>query len=107
MKVPAIYVANPYMMSCNEEVYNKMHSVDKNLKKFCEKKIRYEDIKVKDCKSKYYYENERVSKREAKTSLAQEENLDYITEWYSGKVAMCGKSYLGNFKYSSLSLIHI
>lgn len=30
MKVPAIYVANPYMMSCNEEVYNRMHSVDKN-----------------------------------------------------------------------------
>lgn len=82
MKVPAIYVANPYMMSCNEEIYNNMHSVDKNLKKFCEKKIRYEDIKVKDCKSKYYCENERVSKGEAKTSLAQEENLDCITEWY-------------------------
>lgn len=82
MKVPAIYVANPYMMSCNEEVYNKMHSVDKNLKKFCEKKIRYEDIKVKECKSKYYCENERVSKGEVKTSLAQEENLDCITEWY-------------------------
>lgn len=82
MKVPAIYVANPYMMSCNEEVYNNMHSVDKNLKKFCEKKIRYEDIKVKECKSKYYCENERVSKGEAKTSLAQDENLDCITEWY-------------------------
>lgn len=82
MKVPAIYVANPYMMSCNEEIYNNMHSVDKNLKKFCEKKIRYEDIKVKECKSKYYCENERVSKGEAKISLAQEENLDCITEWY-------------------------
>lgn len=82
MKVPAIYVANPYMMSCNEEIYNKMHNVDKNLKKFCEKKIRYEDIKVKECKSKYYCENERVSKGEAKTSLAQDENLDCITEWY-------------------------
>lgn len=82
MKVPVIYVANPYMMSCNEEVYNKMHSVDKNLKKFCEKKIRYKDIKVKECKSKYYCESERVSKGEAKTSLAQEENLDCITEWY-------------------------
>lgn len=82
MKVPAIYVANPYMMSCNEEIYNNMHSVDKNLKKFCEKKIRYEDIKVKECKSKYYCENERVSKGEAKTSLAQDENLDCITEWY-------------------------
>lgn len=82
MKVPAIYVANPYMMSCNEEIYNNMHSVDKNLKKFCEKKIRYEDIKVKECKSKYYCENERVSKGEVKTSLAQKKNLDCITEWY-------------------------
>ena len=82
MKVPAIYIANPYMMSCNEEVYNKMHSVDKNLKKFSEKKIRYEDIKVKDCKSKYYCENERVSLGEASVSLAEEEVLDCITEWY-------------------------
>lgn len=82
MKVPAIYVANPYMMSCNEEVYNRMHSVDKNLKKFCEKKIRYEDIKVKDCKSKYYCENERVSLGEASVSLVEEESLDCITEWY-------------------------
>lgn len=51
-------------------------------KRFCEKKVRYEDVKVKDCKSKYYCENERVSLGEASVSLAEEEVLDCITEWY-------------------------
>ena len=82
MKVPAIYVANPYMMSCNEEVYENMHSVDKNLKTFSEKKIRYEKIKSKSFRSKFYCENERVSKGKAEVSLTQEEPLECITEWY-------------------------
>lgn len=82
MKVPAIYVANPYMMRCNEEVYESMHRVDKDLKTFSEKKIRYEDVKFKSSKNRFYCEYERESKGEEKVSLAEEEALDCISEWY-------------------------
>ena len=33
MNVPAVYVANPYMFSCNDELYQ-LHEVDKNLSAF-------------------------------------------------------------------------
>lgn len=43
LKVPAIYIASPYMMKCNENWYVP-HSVDEELKVFEEKNILWSDV---------------------------------------------------------------
>ncbi len=43
-KVPAVYVASPYMMTCNEDWYLP-HPVDRELEVFPEEDIREEDIR--------------------------------------------------------------
>lgn len=44
LKVPCLYVANPYMMTCNEDWY-KTHNVDKEVKVFPQQNIQEEDIR--------------------------------------------------------------
>lgn len=81
MKVPAIYVANPYMMGCNEEIYeNPMHNVDKDLE--------YSENSIKDNEEITYHPTnidippERESKGFAVTSEIEEVELECISEWY-------------------------
>lgn len=77
MKIPAIYVANPYMMKCIEEVYEKkMYGVDKNLQTL----LTEEDKKIK--KEEKELPLERESLRTVKVAPTEEIELDCITEWY-------------------------
>lgn len=77
MKVPAIYVANPYMMKCIEEVYeNRLYDVDKNLDD------RIENIQNENTNLNKIIPPAREVKGEAKTSLTEEIELDCISEWY-------------------------
>ena len=77
MKVPAIYVANPYMMTCKEEVYeNKLHEVDKNLEVFIKK--NEEKIKIDE----KILPEERKSCGSIEMAPTDEVNLDCITEWF-------------------------
>lgn len=77
MKIPAIYVANPYMMKCIEEVYeNKLYKVDKDLEVF----LGQEEKKIEEIEEKL--PSERKSLGEAEISPTEKIELDCITEWY-------------------------
>lgn len=82
-KVPAIYVANPYMMTCNEDWYVP-YNVDKDLELFPQQDIQKEETIYDFSISK---DAIRYAKRETKgfaeTSETEEIELDCITEWYS------------------------
>lgn len=81
MKVPAIYVANPYMMSCIDEWYENMPNVDVDLKVFEEQNITARDIKYQ--KKEKNIPLERENKGKAKTSKTEEISLECITAWYN------------------------
>ena len=83
VKVPAIYVANPYMMECNEDWYV-LHNVDKDLKIFEQQHISKEDVtyNFKNKKEVKVLE-ERKTLGYAATSPTEEIPLDCITDWYS------------------------
>lgn len=55
-KVPAIYVANPYMLTCNEDWYVP-HDVNKEVKVYPEQSISFDDVK-------YDFSEDRTSKPE-------------------------------------------
>ena len=81
MKVPAIYVADPYMLTCIDEWYENMPNVDLDLKVFEDQNITAEDVQYKGRERKLPLERE--SKGEAKTSETEEITLDCITAWYN------------------------
>lgn len=77
MKIPAIYVANPYMMKCIEEVYeNKLYKVDKDLEVF----LGQEEKKIEEIEEKL--PSERKSLGEVEISPTEKIELDCITQWY-------------------------
>ncbi|WP_300389718.1 Xaa-Pro dipeptidyl-peptidase [Fusobacterium sp.] len=77
MKVPAIYVANPYMMKCVEEVYEKrMYNVDRDLDPTIKEEEKREETVQKELPPK------RISVGEATVSPTEEIELDCISEWY-------------------------
>ena len=77
MKVPAIYVANPYMMKCIEEVYEKrMYNVDRDLDTTVDIEEKREEVVAMELPPK------RTSLGEATVSPTEEIELDCITEWY-------------------------
>lgn len=83
LKVPAIYVANPYMMTCNEDWY-KLHEVDKDIKIYEEKDIKERDITYrKDQDNLNELRVHRETKGYADTAITQEIPLDCISDWYS------------------------
>ena len=53
VKVPAIYVANPYMLHCNEDWYVP-HNVDKDIKAYAKQSIKEEDIRYDFSKEPVY-----------------------------------------------------
>lgn len=82
-QVPAIYVANPYMMTCNEDWYVP-YDVDKNIEVFPTENIEKNQISYRDepnLTSKKIHRRE--TKGFAETSLTEEIPLDCITDWYS------------------------
>lgn len=81
MKVPAIYIANPYMMTCIDKWYENMPNVDVDIKEFKEENIKEEDIKYKGRRRSV--PNERESNDFITISETDEISLDCITDWYN------------------------
>ena len=83
VKVPAIYVANPYMMTCNEDWYIP-HNVDEDVAIIEQQNILKEDIEYSvDDKRVNQNITERITRGYAKTSPTEEIPLDCISDWYS------------------------
>lgn len=80
MKVPAIYIASPYMMGCNEDLYN-LHNVDHDLEVFEETNIEYGDIQYKE--TKVELPKPRKVMGETMAPAAEEFEFDAITPWYN------------------------
>ncbi|MEG2917592.1 MAG: Xaa-Pro dipeptidyl-peptidase [Clostridium sp.] len=83
MRIPAIYVANPYMMTCNEDWYVP-HNVDKDLEVFKQQNISREDVTY-DFESKKVVRESNIRKTAgyASTSPTEEIPLDCVSDWYS------------------------
>lgn len=79
MKVPVIYVASPYMMCCNEDLYN-LHNVDGDLEVFEETNIEYEDVKFKG--KKFDLPEPREVLGQTQAPMIEEPEFDAITPWY-------------------------
>ena len=83
LKVPAIYVADPYMLSCNEDWYVP-HNVDKNLAIYQEEKKSLDEVRFRPEGEK---KDRRLQKRTpagfAETAIAEEIPLECITDWYA------------------------
>lgn len=83
LKIPAIYVANPYMLTCNEDWYVP-HNVDKDLVAYEEQNISKDEVTYDFTSEKKVNVNSvRETKGYAKTSITEEIPLDCITDWYS------------------------
>ena len=82
-KVPAIYVANPYMMTCNEEWYIP-HNVNRDIEIYNNQNITEDDIRY-DFNKDVIAQNitPRDTKGYAKTAITKEVPLDCIASWYS------------------------
>lgn len=83
-KVPAIYVANPYMLFCNEDWYVP-HNVNKEIKAYPAQDIKEEDIRFDFSKEPVYDVKEiRETKGYAETAEI-EENIEFecISDLYS------------------------
>ncbi|MGL6154799.1 MAG: Xaa-Pro dipeptidyl-peptidase [Cetobacterium sp.] len=80
MKVPVIYVANPYMKPCNDEVYEETHPVDKNLKVYESQNIKCEETLF--VPKHISIPPERETNKIVDLSFAKETNLEAISEWY-------------------------
>lgn len=77
--MPVIYVASPYMMGCNEDLYN-LHNVDYDLEVFPETNIEYKDIQFKG-KEMDLPEPRKVL-GETRAFSVEEPEFDAITPWY-------------------------
>lgn len=79
MKVPVIYVASPYMMKCNEDLYN-LHNMDYDLEVIPETNIDLKDIQYIE-KEKELPEPRKV---EGITKALEAEEIEFeaITPWY-------------------------
>ncbi len=83
MKVPAIYVADPYMMGCNED-WCVPHNVDKNLKIYEKEKISFDEVQFCfDSAKKNQKLKRRIPAGLAEMSVAEEVPLECISDWYS------------------------
>lgn len=80
MKVPTIYVASPYMMWCNEDLYN-LHNVDHDLEVFPQTNIELEDIQYVEKESDL--PEPRKVEGITKAVPAEEIEFDAITPWYN------------------------
>ena len=80
MKVPVVYIANPYMMGCNDDLY-KGHNVDLDLDVFEETDVKYEDIKY--CEEEMILPAPRVVKGKSKAIPAEDFDFECITPWYN------------------------
>lgn len=81
MKVPANYIANPYMMSCIEDVYeNRMYNVDRDL---IEEKLSIRENKKNSIENRESYII-RESKGIVETSFIEVDGveLECLTDWY-------------------------
>ena len=83
-KVPCIFVANPYMLECNEDWYSP-HNVDIDLKVYDTQKIDFEDIRYDFSKEPAYTPTIiRETKGFAETSLCDEDIFfESISDLYS------------------------
>lgn len=83
LKVPAIYVANPYMMECNEDWYIP-HNVDKDLEIFKQQNISKKDVTFNfEVMREVKVTEVRKTGGYASTSPTEEIPLDCISDWYS------------------------
>ncbi len=83
MQVPAIYVANPYMLECNEDWYVP-HSVDRDVKPFPQQYISREDVTCDPSEVRFHAPRlPRVTEGFAKTAPTDEILLDCVSDWYS------------------------
>lgn len=83
LRVPAIYVANPYMMHCNEDWYA-LHSVNQELKEIEEQNLLREDIAYdfsKDVSSEPGFP--RKTKGFADFSPVEEPDFEALSDVYS------------------------
>ncbi len=78
LKVPVIYVANPYMHLCNDDYYNNMHDVNKNLS-YDTNVVDTYDTNIKYAKKDSF----RKASKEVDSNIVEEIPLDCITDWYS------------------------
>lgn len=83
MRVPAIYVANPYMLECNEDWYVP-HCVDQDVKAYPQQHISQDDVTY-DPTEVHFPEprTPRVTAGYAETAPTEEIPLDCISDWYS------------------------
>ncbi|WZL73218.1 Xaa-Pro dipeptidyl-peptidase [Clostridiaceae bacterium 35-E11] len=81
MKVPVIYVANPYMMGTNDHIY-KPHHVDVDLEIFPETDVQYEDIKYQKKEIKLPEPRKILGKADS-AILDEEVAFECITPWYN------------------------
>ena len=83
MRVPAIYVANPYMLECNEDWYVP-HDVDRDVSPYpqqhiTESEITFDPSTVSFPQPRY----PRATVGYADTAPTEEIPLDCISDWYS------------------------
>ncbi len=82
-QVPAIYVADPYIMTCNEDWYVP-YDVDKNIEAFPEQEIEEAQIAYhKEARTVGDPIHKRETKGFAEIAPTEEIPLDCITDWYS------------------------
>ncbi len=79
MKVPTIYIASPYMMGCNEDLYD-LHNMDYDLEVFEETDIDFKEIKYKE--EEIEIPEKREVKGKTKGSEAEEIGFDTMSPWY-------------------------
>ena len=79
MKVPVIYIANPYMLGTNDDLYIG-HNVDKDLYVSEETNIKYEDIQYKS--EEKNLPAPREVKGQADTAPIEPFTLETTTNWY-------------------------
>lgn len=71
LKVPAVFVANPYLMTCNESWYN-LHNVDVPLKAYGNQEISICEIKEKYIDTPIYQAKSLEKSSETKTAITDE-----------------------------------
>ena len=83
LKVPAIFVANPYLMTCNEDWYVP-HDVDQDIKVYPKQHIDIEQVKYdKTIDRTSKVEHHRVAMGEAKTAeIAEDVEFECISDVY-------------------------
>lgn len=80
MKVPAIYVANPYMMGCNDDIYE-AHEVDGDMEIFDQTDVHYDDIRFRQIMP--ILPEPRNVKGQTKASKARAHDFICLPDWYN------------------------